>query len=132
MKISKEARRTSRQLFRACMADGKLDEARVRTVVSSVSQSKPRGYIAILDAFARLVANEVDRQRAIVESATELTTSVQSELQSSLSKKYARPLSLEFHVNPSLLGGIRVKVGSDVWDGSVKARLAALSASLSA
>jgi len=132
MKISKEARRTSRQLFRACMADGKLDEARVRTVVSSVSQSKPRGYIAILDAFARLVANEVDRQRAIVESATELTAPVQSELQSSLSKKYARPLSLEFHVNPSLLGGIRVKVGSDVWDGSVKARLSALSASLSA
>lgn len=132
MKISKEARRTSRQLFRACMAEGKLDEARVRTVVSSVSQSKPRGYIAILDAFARLVANEVDRQRAIVESATELTAPVQSELQSSLSKKYARPLSLEFHVNPSLLGGIRVKVGSDVWDGSVKARLAALSASLSA
>jgi hypothetical protein len=34
MKITKEARRTSRQLFRACMADGKLDESRVRIVVS--------------------------------------------------------------------------------------------------
>jgi hypothetical protein len=43
MKITKEARRTSRQLFRACMVDGKLDEARVRTVVSSVANSKPRG-----------------------------------------------------------------------------------------
>ena len=132
MKITKEARRTSRQLFRACMADGKLDESRVRTVVSSVSQSKPRGYIGILDAFARLVANEVDRQRALVESAAALTPATQNELQASLSKKYGRPLSLDFNVNPELLGGIRVKVGSDVWDGSVKARLAALSASLSA
>ena len=128
MKITKEARRTSRQLFRACIADGKLDESRVRSVASS----KPRGFIGILDAFARLVANEVDRQRAAVESATALTPATQSELQTSLSKKYGRPLTLEFSVNPALLGGIRVKVGSDVWDGSVKARLKALSDSLSA
>ncbi|MCE2693512.1 MAG: hypothetical protein LW645_04480 [Verrucomicrobiaceae bacterium] len=73
MKITKEARRTSRQLFRACMADGKLDESRVRIVVSSVAKSKPRGFIGILDGFSRLVANEVDRQRAIVESASALT-----------------------------------------------------------
>ncbi len=132
MKISKEARRTSRQLFRTCLVDGKLDESRVRNVVSTVSSSKPRGYIAILDAFVHLVANEVDRQRAIVESATHLTAATQVELQSSLSKKYGRTLSLEFHINPELLGGIRVKVGSDVWDGSVKARLEALSTSLAA
>jgi F-type H+-transporting ATPase subunit delta len=132
MKITKEARRTSRQLFRVCLADGKLDESRVRTVVSSVATKKPRGYIGILDAFARLVSNEVDRQRASVDSASALPPATQSELQASLSKKYGRPLTLEFHVNPELLGGIRVKVGSDVWDGSVKARLNALSESLSA
>ena len=132
MKITKEARRTSRQLFRACIADGKMDESRVRTVVSTVAKNKPRGYIGILDAFARLVANEVDRQLAGVESATALTPATQSELQTSLSKKYGRPLTLKFSVNPELLGGIRVKVGSDVWDGSVKARLKALSESLSA
>lgn len=132
MKISKEARRSSRQLFRACMVDGKLDESRVRTVVSGVASSKPRGYIGMLDAFARLVANEVSRQRALVESASALTPAIQSELQASLSKKYGRQLTLDFSVNPELLGGIRVKVGSDVWDGSVKARLEGLAASLAA
>jgi len=132
MKITKEARRTSRQLFRACIADGKMDESRVRTVVSMVAKNKPRSYIGILDGFARLVANEVDRQLAVVESATALPPATQSELQASLSKKYGRPLTLKFSVNPELLGGIRVKVGSDVWDGSVKARLKALSESLSA
>ncbi len=132
MKITKEARRTSRQLFRACMVNGKLDESSVRKVVSTVAGSKPRGYIGILDAFARLVANEVDRQRAAVESASPLSPATQSELQASLSKKYGRPLTLDFSVNPELLGGIRVKVGSDVWDGSVKARLKALSDSLAA
>lgn len=132
MKISKEARRTSRQLFRACMVDGKLDESRVRTVVNGVASSKPRGYIGMLDAFTRLVANEVSRQRALVESASALSPATQSELQASLSKKYGRQLTLDFSVNPELLGGIRVKVGSDVWDGSVKARLEGLAASLAA
>jgi F-type H+-transporting ATPase subunit delta len=132
MKISKEARRTSRQLFRVCMVDGKLDESRVRTVVSGVASSKPRGYIGMLDAFSRLVANEVDRQRAQVESASALAPATQTELQASLSKKYGRQLTLDFSVNPELLGGIRVKVGSDVWDGSVKARLEGLAASLAA
>jgi F-type H+-transporting ATPase subunit delta len=132
MKISKEARRTSRQLFRACMVDGKLDESRVRTVVNGVASSKPRGYIGMLDAFSRLVANEVSRQRALVESASALSPATQSELQASLSKKYGRQLTLDFSVNPELLGGIRVKVGSDVWDGSVKARLEGLAASLAA
>ena len=132
MKISKEARRTSRQLFRACMVDGKLDESRVRTVVNGVASSKPRGYIGMLDAFSRLVANEVSRQRALVESASALSPATQTELQASLSKKYGRQLTLVFTVNPELLGGIRVKVGSDVWDGSVKARLEGLAASLAA
>ena len=132
MKITKEARRTSRQLFRACMVNGKLDDSSVRKVVSTVAGSKPRGYIGILDAFARLVSNEVDRQRAAVESASPLSVATQTELQASLSKKYGRPLTLDFSVNPELLGGIRVKVGSDVWDGSVKARLKALSDSLAA
>ena len=104
----------------------------MRTVVSSLASSKPRSYIGILDAFARLVGNEVDRQRAAVESATALTPATHADLQASLSKKYGRPLTLEFNVKPELLGGIRVKVGSDVWDGSVKARLKALSDSLSA
>lgn len=126
MKISKEARRTSRQLFRACLVDGKLNEQNVRTVVSKVAESKPRGFIGILDNFARLVSAEIERSKAVVESAAELDSATRASLQSSLNQKYGRTLELEFHVNPELLGGIRVRVGSDVWDGSVKARLEAL------
>lgn len=131
MKISKEARRSSRQLFKACLVDGKLDESRVRSVVSKVAAAKPRSYMGILNNFCSLVRAEIDRQHAVVESATTLDAGLQNNLKVSLSKKYGRELSLEFHTRPELLGGIRVKVGSDVWDGSVKARLEALKASLS-
>ncbi|GAA5139846.1 hypothetical protein GCM10023213_21260 [Prosthecobacter algae] len=131
MKISKEVRRTSRQLFRVCLVNGKLDESRVRLVVNKIITSKPRGYHGMLDSFAALVRNEVESQRAVVESATFLTNDIQAGLKASLTQKYGRELALEFHIKPELLGGVRVKVGSDVWDGSVKARLEALKASLS-
>ncbi len=131
MKISKEARRTSRQLFRACLVNGRLDDSHVRLVVNHIAQSKPRGFMGILDAFARLVRGEVEKQVAIVDSATELDGALRQQLHSSLNAKYGRQLDLQFHVNPELLGGIRVRVGSDVWDGSVKARLESLKASLS-
>lgn len=126
MKISKESRRTSRQLFRFCLVNGKLDETRVRAVVSKLATEKPRGYIGILETFSHQVAAEVERQRAIVESATPLDAMLQANLKTSLARKYGRELALEFQVKPELLGGIRVKVGSDVWDGTVKARLEAL------
>jgi F-type H+-transporting ATPase subunit delta len=130
MKISKEARRTSRQLFRVCLNNGTLDEGRVRAVVQKVSESKPRNYINILGAFAGLVRNEVERQRALVESAVALGDDIKQQLSAGLSKKYGRTLNVEFSVKPELLGGIRVRVGSDVWDGSVKARLDVLHSSL--
>ena len=130
MKISKEARRSSRQLFRVCLVDGKLDESRVRLVVNQVASSKPRSYIAILSNLQRLITTEVGRSSATVDSATELDAATRADLQTSLTRKYGRPISLTFQTNPELLGGIRVKVGSDVWDGSVKARLEALKAQL--
>jgi F-type H+-transporting ATPase subunit delta len=130
MKISKEVRRTSRQLFKACLNNGSLDESRVRQVVAKIAEARPRSCVAILNSFSALVKAELDRQRALVESASSLTPDIQAQLQKSLSAKYGRPLTLDFQVRPELLGGIRVRVGSDVWDGSVKARLESLKASL--
>jgi F-type H+-transporting ATPase subunit delta len=130
MKISKDARRTARQLFRLCLVNGKLDETRVRAIVQKVAADKPRGYVAILESFVAQVRAEIESQRALVESATALDAMLQANLKTSLSKKYGRELNLEFQVKPELLGGIRVKVGSDVWDGTVKARLEALKAQL--
>jgi F-type H+-transporting ATPase subunit delta len=43
-----------------------------------------------------------------------------------LEQRYGSGLDVGFAVNPALIGGLRVKVGSDVFDGSVKGRLASL------
>lgn len=126
MKISKQSRREAKELFRACLANGSLDENRVRQVVQRVIQSKPRGYLGILSHFQRLVKLDIDRRTAKVESATSLPPDFQTRVQTGLSRLYGPGLNISFAQNSALIGGLRIKVGSDVYDGSIQARLAAL------
>ena len=123
MKITKQSRRDAKQLFRSTLVNGLMDEGRVRSVVQKVIERKPRGYMAILGHFTRLVKLEQDRRAAKVESAVALTPEQQSGVSERLQKLYGNGLNLTFQVNPTLLGGLRVRVGSDVYDGSVAARL---------
>ena len=126
MKISKQARRDAKQLFRSCLQNGLMDESRVRQAVSAVIAQKPRGYVAILSQLQRLVKLDVDRRTAKVESAAALAPEQQAAVRDDLGRKYGAGLNLSFTQNPALLGGLRIQVGSDVYDGSVRARLEAL------
>ncbi len=128
MKISKQARRDGKALFNACKANGGLDENRVRQTVAAVIAQKPRGYVAILSHFQRLVKLDIERRSARVESAAALSGTLQDSVKSNLAARYGQNLNVNFAVNPALIGGLRIQVGSDVYDGSVKARLAELEA----
>ena len=129
MKISKQAKREAKQLFRSCLADGLLDEGRVRQVVRQVIAQKPRGYFGMLSHFQRLVSLDVHRRAARVESAVPLGADLQTAFQASLGRLYGSGLAFDFRHNAALIGGVRIKVGSDVYDGSVQARLDALAES---
>jgi F-type H+-transporting ATPase subunit delta len=126
MKTSKQARRDGKTLFSACVVDGRLDESRVRSVVEKVIGGKPRGYLGTLSHFKRLVKLHLDGRRAIVENAAETAPELQAQIRANLERRYGAGLDLTFSVNPALLGGLRVRVGSDVYDGSVRAGLDAL------
>jgi F-type H+-transporting ATPase subunit delta len=126
MKITKQARREARQLFRTCRVNGLLDENRARQVVRLVAGQKPRGYMGVLEQFERLVRLDVAQRLARVETAMPLEPGFQTQLRADLSRVYGGGLDLEFSTKPELLGGMRVQVGGDVYDGSVLARLTAL------
>jgi F-type H+-transporting ATPase subunit delta len=123
MKLGKQTRREAKELFRATLVNGRMDEAKVRAVVTQVIEKKPRGYLAILEYFKKLVKLEQDRRSVQVESAIALSPEQQGGVASSLERLYGSGLSVQYSVNPNLIGGLRVRVGSDVYDGSVAARL---------
>jgi len=130
MKISKQARRDGKTLFNTCRVNGLLDENRVRQTVSAVIAQKPRGYVGILEHFQRLVKLDIERRDARVESAAPLTEELTTSVKAELAWRYGQNLNVSFAVNKDLIGGLRVKVGSDVFDGTVRARLDALAESI--
>lgn len=129
MRASKLTRREAKGLFRTCLVNGLMDENRVRQAVQQVLAAKPRGYIAILSHFERLVRLDLARRNARIESAVPLSPALQNSVQASLTRVYGPGLNTAFVQNPALIGGMRIQVGSDVYDGSIKARLATLQAS---
>jgi len=116
MKGSKQSRRLAKQLFKSCQADGRLNADRVRKAVGLLIEQKPRGYFGILQNLKRLV----------VESAVALGQAQQEDVRNSLNRLKGGDVTVEFATNPGLIGGMRVKIGDDVFDGSVKTRLASL------
>jgi F-type H+-transporting ATPase subunit delta len=129
MKISKQAQRDARQLFRSCQVNGLLDENCVRRTVTLLSTKKPRGYVEILSRLHRLVKLDLERRAARVESATPLPADLQTDVANRIKKNYGDGVNIAFGQNPALLGGLRIQVGSDLYDGSVQTKLNQLSQS---
>jgi F-type H+-transporting ATPase subunit delta len=107
-----------------------LDEARVRHVAARLAASRRRGALPVASWFLRLVRLDVDRHRAVVESALPLPVDVRDGVSARLAGIYGPGVKATFALNPALGAGLRIQVGSQVYDGSVRARLAALEARL--
>jgi F-type H+-transporting ATPase subunit delta len=123
MKLNKEIRQLSRKMLQASFTNGQLDPGRITSLVDSVIAEKPRNYVDVLKNYKRLLRLEVEKRRATIETASEVDPAIRSDVIANLKTKYGNDLSPEFKVDPQLLGGMRIRVGSDVWDSSVRNRL---------
>jgi len=123
-------RRTARQFYRFCVVNGSLDDSRVRQVVTRVIASRRRGVLAMLTQFQRLVRLDRERHSARVQSAAPLPEDMRAQVVADVERTYGPGIETSFAENPALIGGVRLKVGSDVYDSSVRARLDAIEAGL--
>ena len=123
MKITKEIRQLSREMLRASFTDGQLDRGKIASLVQSLITKRPRHFMAVLQNYKRLLRLEIEKRHARIESATQLAPQAAANIVERLKKKYGSDLTTEFVVDPTLLGGVRVRVGSDVWDGTLRNRL---------
>lgn len=128
MKSRRETRRAARRLFRACMSEGRLDPARVSRATGFLGKARPRQGLAVLEEFHRLVRTEISRWQLHVESAVALPRDRLAELEARVATRAGGPVETTSSTKPSLIGGLRLRLGSDVWDGSVAQRLRQLEA----
>ena len=123
MRITKRARQEARELFRGCIVNNLLDEDRVRRTVQYVVAAGRHDRPAILAHFRQLLKLELARRTATIESATPLPADVRVAVEAGLTRLYGPGLTTAFAYRPALIGGVRIQVGCDVYDGSVRARL---------
>jgi len=123
MKINKEIRQLGREMLRASFTDAQLDPGKIASPVQSLITRRPRRFMDVLQYYKRLLRLEIEKRHARIEGATQLAPEAAVDIVARLKRKYGEDLTTEFIVDPTLLGGVRVRVGSDVWDGTLRNRL---------
>jgi F-type H+-transporting ATPase subunit delta len=116
----------ARNLYNLSFADGTLSPERVGGALAYVEKHRPARTLLILKAYHRLVAAEVARRRAVVAHAGPITDTSLQQIAASMTRKYGRPISAVPERDDSLLAGLRVRVGDDVYEYSVAGQLASL------
>jgi F-type H+-transporting ATPase subunit delta len=84
----------------------------------------------LLKRFLHLLKHEYARHAAEIESAVPMPADLRVRVLDSLTKAYGPSVAASFVHNPHLIGGMRVKIGTDVYDGSVRSTLVRLATSL--
>lgn len=123
MKVSKDAARTAHRIFRMCAPQGQLNEDHLKLSFSKIIADRPRDFRQILHELHRLVKVDVQSRIVSIESATELDSAQRERIEKNLTEQYGEGLTFQYSTDAALLGGVKMRVGDDVWDGSVQAKL---------
>jgi F-type H+-transporting ATPase subunit delta len=126
MHPNKQSRREAKRLFRMCFVEGAFDEDCAKGTAKAVAAGGARDRLAVLAHFLRLVKLDLAMRTATVESATVLPAELRGEITAVLARRYGSALATTFVERASLIGGVRIQVGCNLYDGSVLASLAAL------
>ena len=102
---------------------GKTQPATLRLVEVALEGFLGRTFDSSLTRLVELTAAKRDREVAYVTVARPLSDADEQALAAKLSEIYDRPVSLKVNVDPSILGGVSVQVGADLYDGTILSRL---------
>lgn len=105
------------------LLEGKARPVTVRLAELAVAGFGGRGFVPSLGRLVEMAAAQRDRTVAYVTTAVPPTEAEEQRLADRLAQMYGHQVSLKVEVNPQVLGGVRVRVGSDLYDGTVLRRL---------
>jgi F-type H+-transporting ATPase subunit delta len=128
MAADKQTQLLAKQLFKLSVVNGVVSPEQVTGVLAWVEKTSPRRPVALLKAYLHRIAVELAKSQAVVEHAGPVADATLKQIAAAMTKKYSRTVTASAKANPQLLAGLRVRVGSDVYESSVANQLASLSA----
>lgn len=119
-----------REALVAELLDGKARPVTIRLVQQALAGLGGRGFSASIARLVELAAGARQRTVALVTSAVPLSDEDEQRLGDELSRRYGRQISLQVTVDPTIMGGLSVQIGSDLYDGTILRRLSEARAAL--
>lgn len=112
------------------LLSGKVNDVTLRLVEQAVRVPRARSIDVVVGELAEVAASRRDRSVAVVTAAEPLSPEQEQRLVRVLSRIYQREVSIQVEIDPDVLGGLVVRLGDEVVDGSVAMRLAKASTDL--
>lgn len=123
MKRDTKITRFARKLVELSRENGMVAEARVTEVIEALKQVHHPHYPKILKAFLHYIRREITLQTALVSGSTSLSETSLKAIEAHFTKTCNRPVAAVFKQDESLIAGIRIRVGDDVYDASIAGHL---------
>ena len=127
MRADKKTKALAKQLFKLSVVNGNVSPEQVAGVLGYIEKTAPRNALALLKLYQRAITTEFAKSRALVEHAGPVTDATLRSIEAAMTKKYSRTVTATAQPNPKLLAGLRIRVGSDVYESTVAGQLATLS-----
>lgn len=108
--------------------DGYLCAKRIQAIAREFSKNPTPSSRNLLKAYHAIIRREFSREQAVVEYYGQQVAV--AELSKQLSSYYGRPVRVITVENADLIAGVRIRIGDDIWDGSIAGRLHTLSQNL--
>jgi len=103
---------------------GKANPSALRLIHRLVAAPRGRSVVTGVEELSRIAAVRRERVTALVTAAVPLTEAQRDRLSGILSRAYGREVRLNVELDQDLIGGMTIRVGDDIIDGSVAGRLA--------
>ncbi len=127
MAAAKKTKQLAKQLFKLSVVNGQVSADQVTGVLGWVDKTRPQQSLTLLKLYQRLIAAELAKSQAVVSHAGPVADGVLAQITAAMTQKYRRPVTARAQADASLLAGLRVRVGNDVYESSVANQLASLS-----
>ena len=108
----------------ASLLASKAAVSTVRLVTQLVTGLAGRSIDSVLEIYIDAVAARRNRLIVLVSTRTALTATQSEKLTQIMSKQVGQPVHLNFHIDPSVLGGVSVRFADEMVDGTISTRLA--------
>ena len=130
MKRDQKITKLAKKLVELSKDSGVVTESKVAEVLAGVQQVQHRHHLTVLKTFLNYLRREVALQTAVVSTPTGLSDDSIKAIEVQFSKLYNRSVNAVTQPDTSLIAGVRVRVGDDVYDASVAGRLQRLAESV--